>query len=1254
MSDDKKPEKNKFNLTPLGDQTKILNIIQKQQRQEQLLFAVNSAANILLESTEENFETSLLDGMELMGHCVNADRVYIMRNETRDGKHCFVYVYGWANAGKKDGRSITIGSVIPYDAFPDWETRLAQGECINGPMSEQSPSVQNYFSYIVIKSILVIPVFIQGKFWGLFSFTDCQTERAFTEDEVNILRSGALMMVSGLNRNVQEAELRKAHQLTQVLLDAMPFSCQLWSRDFKILDCNEATVKIFKTGNKQTFIDKFYDLSPEYQSDGQSSREKAAILLRKAFAEGSCVFEWMHRQLDGTPLLMEVTLVRIPYGEDYILAAYERDLREYKKMMNEIDRRDHLSHTTNRVAEILLQSEMGEFMNGLYQVMALVVKAVNVDRVRIWKNHSKDGELYCTLLFEWAEDNSLLRTKDELTVDASYSETIPGWEEKLSRGDCVNSVVRDMSETEKNNLSSRNIVSIFVAPVFVRNEFWGFVGYDDCKHERLFTKDEQSIMRSVSLLMTSAWLRNQMTLDIRATAAMQKAVFSNYPGIIWCVDRAHDITLFDGLYLRGNGISSSFFEGKKTDSAWPERWFLGIHESVLKTFAEGRQDINLEINDKIFRIRTTPIYDAGTMVYVVGSFDDVTERTRLQADLKVALKQAQDASLAKSHFLANMSHEMRTPLNAVIGLSELTLEDGVLGEDARINLMKISNAGATLLSTVNDILDISKIEAGKFELIPVDYDIPSLINDTVAQSIMRIGEKPIKFILNISESLPARLHGDDLRVKQVINNLLSNAFKYTKEGEVELKVNCERDGDGETVWMTASVRDTGIGIKKEDITRLFTDYEMMDVESHRKIEGTGLGLTITKNIVEMMGGTITVDSEYGKGSVFTAKFKQKYLTDVVIGAEMAESLKGFKYTDQKRRQNSRMARVNLSYARVLIVDDVATNLDVAKGMLKPYGMQIDCVTSGPEAIDIVRAEKAKYNAILMDHMMPGMDGIEATRIIREEIGTEYAKTVPIIALTANAIVGNEEMFLKKGFQAFISKPIEMSRLDTVIRQWVRDKNKEENISDASMEQPKETPQEIPAWILSGELYGIDTKNGYDRFGNDAESYLAILRSYAVNTPSFFDSFKVVTRENLANYAIAVHGVKGSSRGICAEEVGTKAEALEKAAKQGDLDFVTANNGDLTETTWKVINSINDLLNKMDAESPKPKRDKPDGQALSRLLVACEQYNMDEADSAMKEIDSYEYVSDGGLVQWLKENVEMMNFAEIKEKLTTLS
>ena len=274
------------------------------------------------------------------------------------------------------------------------------------------------------------------------------------------------------------------------------------------------------------------------------------------------------------------------------------------------------------------------------------------------------------------------------------------------------------------------------------------------------------------------------------------------------------------------------------------------------------------------------------------------------ARLEVALEEARAASEAKSNFLANMSHEMRTPLNAVIGLSELTLESGGLSEDVSLNLEKIYSAGSILLSTVNDILDISKIEAGKLALVPVDYDIPSLINDAINQSIIRIGEKPIKFILDIDENLPCRLYGDDLRIRQILNNLLSNALKYTREGTVELRVSCERSGSAtsasDPVWMIIRVSDTGPGIRKDDLGLLFLNYTQMDIMHHRKIEGTGLGLPITKRIAEMMDGSISVESEYGKGSVFTVRIRQQFVTDAIIGTEVAKTLKEFRYLESRR------------------------------------------------------------------------------------------------------------------------------------------------------------------------------------------------------------------------------------------------------------------------------------------------------------------------------------------------------------------
>ena len=535
----------------------------------------------------------------------------------------------------------------------------------------------------------------------------------------------------------------------------------------------------------------------------------------------------------------------------------------------------------------------------------------------------------------------------------------------------------------------------------------------------------------------------------------------------------------------------------------------------------------------------------------------------------------------------------------------------------------------------------------------------------MTQSITYRSEKLVEFVLSIDGNLPAQLYGDELRVKQILNNLLSNAFKYTKKGEVELGVSCARQNE-ETVLLTAYVRDTGIGIKTENISYMFEDFTQLDVYANRNIAGTGLGLSIVKRLLNLMGGSITVESEYEKGSVFTIKLPQRFVTDTVIGAEMAANLKDLNYHQQKRKRGPKLARATMPYARVLVVDDVVTNLDVVKGLLKPYGMQIDCVTSGQQAINAIREESVHYNAVFMDHMMPGMDGIEATRRIRE-IGTDYAKSLPVIALTANAIAGNEEMFMNNGFQAFISKPIEISRLDAVIRQWVRDKEQEKLLENRQVNVGGYTFPDARSGrdrrvmptrrsgfdrrTLGRIYYEIDIKKGMDRFGGDKEVFLNVLRSFTVNTRPLLEQVRGVAQEDLASYAIAVHGIKGSSRGIFAEEVGAKAEALEIAAKSNNFGFITDNNQDFIKTVERLLSDLGDMLEKTSREKPKPRKDSPDVETLAKLLAAALRFDMDGADAAITELEHYEYDYESDLVSWLREMVAEADFTRIVKRLS---
>jgi len=405
---------------------------------------------------------------------------------------------------------------------------------------------------------------------------------------------------------------------------------------------------------------------------------------------------------------------------------------------------------------------------------------------------------------------------------------------------------------------------------------------------------------------------------------------------------------------------------------------------------------------------------------------------------------ARSANAAKSWFLSQMSHEIRTPLNAIIGLSEIELrgcqasfQANNLPESTIDNISRIRQSGVSLLGMINDMLDISKIEAGRFQLVPAVYETAPLLSDTVNLNKVRIGSKPVVLKLEINSDFPAKLIGYELRIRQVLNNLLSNAIKYTQEGTVTLNVLRETTPDNANALISFTVRDTGIGIRAEDMDKLFTSYTQLDTGTNSKIEGTGLGLTITKRLVEMMGGSISVKSEYGKGSVFTAELIQGLEDSTGLGEEVAEKLKNFCYKSNGQNcslsigKEDIIARLCLPDRKALVVDDIGDNLHVARGLLAPYGLQIDTAASGREAIE--KARSRDYDIIFMDHMMPEMDGIQAAEAIRKIDG--YAHK-PIVALTPNALRGMKELYLEKGFQDYLSKPISPSALDEVINKWL--------------------------------------------------------------------------------------------------------------------------------------------------------------------------------------------------------------------------
>lgn len=969
----------------------------EKDRQSRLLQAANDTAAVLFSANEESFEESLQKGMELMAHCVDVNYIKLWRNEEKDGSEYYVEQFKWVDGSGLTGVLAQIDTDHHNEGIQGWEQRLRQRECINNRVCDMISSEQKWLTPFGVKSILMIPVYLQDRFWGFVSFGDCVRERTFTEDEVSILWSGSLMLASAVNRNEAEVRVREADERTRLMLDATPLCCNLWNEALVNIECNEEAVKLFELKDKQEYLDRFFELSPEYQPDGRLSVEKSREYINSAFDDGKVVFEWMHQKPDGTPIPSEITLVRVRHEGQYVIAGYTRDLREYKKMMEDIEYKDELLHTVNDIAAILLETEADEFEGDLWRCMGMLAHSADVDRVYIWKNHTVNGELYCTQVYEWSE-GAEPQQGAEITVDIPYSENIPGWEKTLSSGQCVNGIIRELTSEEQAQLSPQGILSILVLPVFLRDQFWGFVGFDDCRHERSFSVNEEMILRSGSLLIANALLRNEMSTALSAAAAKMEAVITNYNGVIYSVDRDNMITLFNGLYLKEIGVTPDFLEGKKIDLAQKKNRHFDIIENVTKTFMEGAQEWVSEIDGRMFRAHTSPIYDNNNCVTgVVGSLDDITNTIRLQEELEKAVVEAQSANRAKSEFLSNMSHEMRTPMNAIIGMTSIAKSSDD-AEKKDYCLGKIEDASVHLLGVINDVLDMSKIEANKFTLSYDEFSFEKMLQKVVNVINFRVDEKKQNFTVRVDNNIPKRLIGDDQRLAQVITNLLSNAVKFTPEfGSVWLDTRFIGEEDG-ICTLQIEVTDTGIGISPEQQERLFISFEQAEKSTSRRYGGTGLGLVISKRITEMMGGQMWIESELDKGSSF------KFTVKIERGAENTPDLAG--------------PGMDWSNVRVLVIDDSEEILEYFSEIMRHFGMKCDLASSGDEALAMIR-DNGAYDINFVDWKMPGMDGIEVTRQIKKDISNK--SVVIMISSTEWVMIADDAR--AAGVDKFLAKPL---------------------------------------------------------------------------------------------------------------------------------------------------------------------------------------------------------------------------------------
>ncbi|MDR0304454.1 MAG: response regulator [Chitinispirillales bacterium] len=605
---------------------------------------------------------------------------------------------------------------------------------------------------------------------------------------------------------------------------------------------------------------------------------------------------------------------------------------------------------------------------------------------------------------------------------------------------------------------------------------------------------------------------------------------------------------------------------------------------------------------------------------------------------------ADEANTGKSVFLARVSHDLRTPLNAINGFAEIELNKEHSKETAN-NISKILRSGYMLMQILNDLLDLSKIENGKLEIIKKEYNVGNLIEDVIYINKFRIDGKNIKLQIKFDKNIPQKLFGDEIRVKQIFNNILSNAFKYTENGIISVYFSVKRLSP-DLCQLIAVVKDTGIGIKKENISKLFHEYNRFDVEKHRNTEGTGLGLNITKQLAEIMGGDVSVESEYGKGSTFTVTIIQGIIGDKFITDETAARLENLNFIENNEYYIHKIDFVSLPNVNVLVVDDVQTNLDVALGMLSPYKMKVDCVLSGEEALSIISDGGKKYDILFVDHIMPGMDGIETVRKIRK-INSEYTRNLPIVAFTANTLSDMEKMFLEMGFNAFISKPIDTDKLDEIIHKWVYDrlseseKLKAPRNTDKSAFIAQEKPQIKPD---THKIEGLDFEKGVKRFNGSYDAYYRVISSFVKNIASKINAIDDVSSKNIADYAITIHGIKGSCYGISANLFGDEAAVLEKFAKDGDLEKIWELNPKFIEKIKLFIEKLQNLLNEINSsKEEKPKMILPDTNLLKKILVSAQNYDMEELRNSVNDLDKFRYEKDNELVTEIKQKCDVFDY-----------